>query len=289
MKRPEPLRRSVIMNADDFGADEFVNEAVEVAHQEGVLGSASLMVSGRACDDAVQRAKRNPGLKIGLHVTVVDAAPVAPSHEILRLLNRDGALRRDLFRASLNYKFDPQTRRQLRHEVSAQFRKFKTFAIPLDHVNVHKHLQLHPVVLDIVHALASEYGSPALRVPFEPSAIVGRAEERRRSIPLPNPMELWARRQRNRARARGVFTNDYIFGLAWSGSFGEEKLAALIPHIPRGVSEIYFHPTVKEADGQYARICELQALTSQPIRKKLEQYDIRLSTYSELKAQYGAE
>ena len=281
------MKRVVIINADDFGADEFVNEAVEKAHREGILGSASLMVSGRACDEAIRTAKRNPDLKIGLHLTVVDAAPVAPPGEIPGLLNKDGEMRRDLFGASMNYKFDLQIRKQLRHELTAQFEKFKSFAIPLDHVNVHKHLQLHPVVMDIACELGADCGLPALRIPLEPSAIIGRAENRKRILPLPNPVELWARRQRRRARARGAFTNDYVFGLAWSGSFDEEKLAALIPHIPPGVSEIYFHPTVREAEGQYARTCELQALTSKNIQKLLDQYEIRLSTYSELKAQFG--
>jgi len=45
-------RADLVVTADDFGADEAVNEAVERAHRDGVLTAASLMVTGHAVDDA---------------------------------------------------------------------------------------------------------------------------------------------------------------------------------------------------------------------------------------------
>ena len=47
-----------------------VNEAVERAYREGILTSTSLMVGGAAAADAVERARRLPGLKVGLHVVL---------------------------------------------------------------------------------------------------------------------------------------------------------------------------------------------------------------------------
>ncbi len=55
-------QRQLIVNADDFGASEEVNEAIIRAYKEGVLTSASLMVTGDAFEQAVRLAKENPGL-----------------------------------------------------------------------------------------------------------------------------------------------------------------------------------------------------------------------------------
>ena len=52
--------RRLIVTADDFGAAVEVNEAVERAHQNGILSAASLMVAGAAAGDAVTRAKAMP-------------------------------------------------------------------------------------------------------------------------------------------------------------------------------------------------------------------------------------
>ena len=63
--------KRLIVTADDFGAAPEVNEAVERAHREGILGSASLMVGASAAPDAIERARRMPNLAVGLHVVLV--------------------------------------------------------------------------------------------------------------------------------------------------------------------------------------------------------------------------
>ncbi len=70
--------RQLIVTADDFGADEAVNEAVERAHVDGILTAASLMVSGDAAADAVERARRLPKLGVGLHIVLVEGRPALP-------------------------------------------------------------------------------------------------------------------------------------------------------------------------------------------------------------------
>ena len=74
--------RKLIVTADDFGAAREVNEAVELAHTRGILTAASLMMSGAAVGDAVARARRLPALRVGLHLVLVDGAPVLPRHAV---------------------------------------------------------------------------------------------------------------------------------------------------------------------------------------------------------------
>ncbi len=50
----------VVINADDFGFSNSVNQAIIVAHQQGILTSTSLMVTGDQADSAVKLAHQNP-------------------------------------------------------------------------------------------------------------------------------------------------------------------------------------------------------------------------------------
>jgi hypothetical protein len=39
-----------------------------------------------------------------------------------------------------------------------------------------------------------------------------------------------------------MITNDYCFGIAWSGHMTTERVRRLLHVLPDGISEIYFHP-----------------------------------------------
>jgi predicted glycoside hydrolase/deacetylase ChbG (UPF0249 family) len=54
-------------NADDFGASTGVNRGILDSHRYGVVTSTSLMVTGRAVDDAVAISRDHPDLAVGLH------------------------------------------------------------------------------------------------------------------------------------------------------------------------------------------------------------------------------
>jgi len=79
------------------------------------------------------------------------------------------------------------------------------------------------------------HGLPAIRIPAEPA------------LGQPEPfgaraLRHWSRLLRAQARRAGLATNDHCFGLAGSGHMTPERVRALIPTLPPGFSEIYFHP-----------------------------------------------
>jgi predicted glycoside hydrolase/deacetylase ChbG (UPF0249 family) len=63
----DPGARYLIFNADDFGASHGVNRGIIDSHTKGVLTSTSLMVTGRALDEAIELSRQHPDLAIGLH------------------------------------------------------------------------------------------------------------------------------------------------------------------------------------------------------------------------------
>lgn len=64
--------RYLIVNADDLGLSEGVNEGVFTAHSRGIVTSASLMVYGAAASEAAALAGRMPGLSLGLHFDLAE-------------------------------------------------------------------------------------------------------------------------------------------------------------------------------------------------------------------------
>jgi predicted glycoside hydrolase/deacetylase ChbG (UPF0249 family) len=60
--------RMLIVNADDFGRSRGVNQGIAIAHEEGIVTSASLMVRRPAAEEAAAYAKEHPQISVGLHV-----------------------------------------------------------------------------------------------------------------------------------------------------------------------------------------------------------------------------
>ncbi len=61
------MGKYLIVNADDFGASRGVNRGIIEAHTNGIVTSASLMVTGRAVSEAVSLSREHPALSVGLH------------------------------------------------------------------------------------------------------------------------------------------------------------------------------------------------------------------------------
>ena len=164
LRNPQSVRR-LIVNADDFGLSHSVNEAVIRAHRDGILTTASLMVNEPGFDEAVKLAKENPRLGVGLHLTLLMGHSALPPEKIPGLVNARGefsAIRP--VSVGLNYFFKRSLREQLRAEIHAQFEKFHATGLPLDHVNGHLHLHLHPVIFKILMEDADKLGIRHLRL-----------------------------------------------------------------------------------------------------------------------------
>ena len=271
------MKRLVIC-ADDFGRDESVNAGVEAAHRDGILTAASLMVGAPAAGDAVERARRLPELGVGLHLVLTDGAPLLPPDGVTALVASDGQFDPNMARAGLRMFFSPVARRQLAAEIRAQFEAFRATGLALDHVNAHKHFHLHPTIARLIVEIGRDYGMRAMRLPYEPVAVLRAAVPGEHVGATGWPMVACLRRRLDRA---GTARNDQVFGLAWSGALVEDRILGLLPHLPDGLSELYCHPAL--ADGAvpgYRHADELAALLSQAVRQRIADLGIELVNYA---------
>jgi len=282
--------RKLIVTGDDFGLAVPVNEAIEEAHRRGILTTASLMIGGAAARDAVERAKRLPSLKVGLHLVLVEGRPVLPSREIPDLVDGRGEFSTRLVGAGLNFFFRPGVRRQLATEIRAQFLVFQETGLLLDHVNAHNHMHLHPTVLGLILKVGREFGLRAMRVPYEPVFPSWRASRRGLVSKLAGWMLLypWIQILKVRLRRAGIRCNDFVFGLNDSGHLHQDIFLRLLSYVPQGVTEIYCHPATRrcaELDRtmpDYEHEQEFKALVSPAVREAIAASGFQRIAFSEL-------
>ena len=279
--------KKLVVTADDFGAAVEVNRAVERAHRDGILSAASLMVAAPAANDAVQRARAMPSLRVGLHLVLVEGKPILPVAAVPDLVDKSGNFRTDMARSGAAMFFLPKVRAQLAAEIKAQFAAFEATGLKLDHVNAHKHFHLHPTIAGLIVKLGKAHGVRGARVPLEPQAVLARIEKHKPSgvVALTRPFAL---RLKSRFRRAGISAPDQVFGLAWSGAMTPTRLAGLIENLPDGLSEIYMHPATGPYPGSapgYRYDEELAALTDPALPGLIAARGIRMGGFGDFPIQ----
>ena len=261
--------KRLIVNADDFGFTRDVNAGIVDAHRNGILTATTLMANGDAYDDAIELARANPSLDIGVHFVLIGG------HSLLtqRPFPKDvPSLVRAVYAGELN----------LYDEFAAQAQKIRASGILPSHADTHKHTHLLPPVCRALTTVAEEFHIPFLRRPAD--------------LPLPYcaPLSVKLVSTVMRRLARhidpGVLrTTDHFTGFALTGRFQSKDLQALFAQLPEGVTELMTHPGHCTAELQAAptrlkqsRAAELHALTSPETRAALEANQIELTRYRDL-------
>ena len=268
--------KRLIITGDDFGLSLRVNEAIEEAHRQGILTAASLMVGASATLDAVDRAKRLPSLKVGLHVVLVDGVSVLSPREIPDLVDEKGLFPPHLMRAGINFFMRPEVKKQLEAEMDAQFGAFDKTGLNLDHVNTHHHMHLHPTISSILLKVGKKYGMRAMRLPYEPLISSWRASRKTFLKRLTTWLFLlpWITFLRKRLKHKNVHSNQFLFGMNDSSRMDLDLFLCFLQHLPQGVTEIYFHPG--------DNINELEALTHPAMPQVLRDSQIQTISFSDL-------
>ncbi|WP_447985743.1 hopanoid biosynthesis-associated protein HpnK [Nitrospira sp. Nam74] len=269
--------RKLIINGDDFGLAVPVNEAIEEAHRSGILTSASLMVGAKSAADAVDRAKRLPSLRVGLHLVLVHGLAVLPKSHIPDLVDEQGEFLPDPILLGLKYFFQRELRPQLEAEIRAQFQAFYDTGLRLDHVNGHMHFHLHPGILEFILKIGKDFGLRAMRLPYEPPVWAWRASRKGlfRKIGGWAFLLPWIALLKTRLKWAGIRYNDFLFGLSDTGHLDREILLQILRRLPRGVTEIYCHPATRRcaeldrAMPEYRHELEFEALTSHLVKQAI--------------------
>jgi predicted glycoside hydrolase/deacetylase ChbG (UPF0249 family) len=239
----------LIINADDFGLSDYINEGIMKAHRAGSVTNATLMVTREFAREAVGLARENHTLCVGLHLDLDD------------LLGRDekGTERFGMERIS-RMLGDRRFFREVESEIEAQIRAFKNTGLELTHIDGHHHLHAIPELFPLIVEKMVSYGIKTIRFSKEFDLI---------KYPPIRWEEDFFLEMKDLLKENNIKVADN-FVTGWQPYD--------LNSIADGVTELMTHPGTKEE----WRIKELETLMSREWKDSLTANDIKLISFRDL-------
>jgi hopanoid biosynthesis associated protein HpnK len=277
--------KQLIVNADDLGLTSGVNRGILRAFQEGIVTSASLLVTGSAFEEAVALARQNPELDVGLHLTLVEERALLGQEALPTLVDETGRFPRtsgEFFRRAVLGRINWD---EVEREIAAQIARFRKTGLWLSHVDSHQHLHMFPPVFQIVRRLTHGMDNVWIRNtagPWRksPGVRMGRWVQQ---LGL-NLTCLSARVLHGPPLPQ---MTDGMYGFEVSGSLTRSALEQILRKIPDGLYELICHPGEDDAETQtryrhwgYRWAEELEVLTLPETRAALEKEGIVLTSFA---------
>ena len=272
------MSRRLIVNADDFGRSRSINEAVIRAHREGILTTASLMVNEPDAAEAIALAKENPRLGVGLHLTLLCGHSALPAEKIPGLVNARGEFSNNPVSVGFRYFARRGLREQLRAEIHEQFARFRASGLPLDHVNGHLHLHLHPTVFGLLCEDATQLGLRQVRLTRDDFRLNAQLARGRWLYRIFHALlfTVLAARSRGAFRRLNFRATQRVFGLLQDSHVDEEYVLKLLARLPPGDSELYSHPSLDKFRHEF------DALVSPRVKARVAELGVQLIRYQDL-------
>ena len=280
--------KRLIVNADDFGLHSSVNHGIIEGYEKGCIRSTSFVAAGVAAEEAAELAKKNPGLGVGIHLTLVAERPVLLPSQVPSLIGGNGYLLPNHAAFIRRYMTGGICMEQLYAECEAQILRAMEMGVCPTHIDSHQHLHVLPGVIRTVLSLAKKFGFTEMRLPAEPFLFTGGYPTSVGRYMAKCGLTSCARIVKGAIRRAGIMTPDSFFGMLAGGHLYTPHFLSMLRALPDGVSEIMVHP------GKDNRVLddiyhwayhweeELASVTSAEAMKMIEERQIRLISYEEL-------
>ena len=156
--------RVVIVNSDDFGISDAVNDATVRAFETGCISSTTMMASMAGFGDAVERANTNPILKnaIGLHMNLTQGTPLTEPIKKCPTFCADGVFTYNRQKALFTLSADEK--KAVHTEITAQLKRLLDNHIVPTHFDSHHHVHTEFGVINVYLQVAKEHGIKKVRL-----------------------------------------------------------------------------------------------------------------------------
>jgi predicted glycoside hydrolase/deacetylase ChbG (UPF0249 family) len=259
-----PEARVLIINLDDFGMYEAVNQAVVGAIEHGIGSSCSLMPPCPGAAHAMRLLRDRPHIPFGVHLTLFCDTPgdrwgpLTDPHAVPSLLDSTGALYgpgqvADLLAQARIDQVETEFRRQVESVVGAGLAP--------------THLDWHcladggrPDIFELTLALADEYGL-AVRAWLEPA------------------------HRRLRSRGWPTVDHDFLDSFRLDLDGKTDRYLDLLRRLPPGLTEWAVHPALaddharSQDPGWHVRATDYEFLISPEARRMIDDEHIVLTDY----------
>lgn len=280
--------RYLIINADDFGMSQEVNEGIKRGIEAGVITSVSVMMNMPYSDDAITFLQKHPEVSVGLHFNITEGSPTLKPKQITTLIREDNSY---FHWSSLLIKLVLRqcSMEEVNRALINQYRRLKSTGLKITHIDSHHHIHLFPSIFNGVVNFAHQEKVAALR-------------SRRFNLwSLSNSIRKGVLPKQCLILSVCLFNNFFsknsldlsgvnsIYDLNWDTHLTEEKFLKIIRNLSAGVTEIICHPAVMSKDGNEKflrpRKHGLDLLLSKSFLHELKKNQIQLISRHQL--QYG--
>lgn len=209
--------------ADDFGLSNEVNQSILLAHREGVLSHAALMMGQTGTEEAIALALAQPSLAIGLHFHFFDSIPTL-------LPKQPSTQSPESFGFQMTW--SSQIKANILEEMQSQWDLFQKSGLPLTFVNVHHHLHAHPWLAHVLGKfLKKNHFTGWIRAGY-PRFFSKSLFQQMASLPL-----IYFMRKKN-----PYPTPDSLWGIDRCFSMNASEIQNEISRLTSGNHEFIFHP-----------------------------------------------
>ena len=144
---------AVIINADDLGISQQVNEAAFDLMSKGRISSATIMANAPASRDAARHLSRFSTCSFGVHLNVTQFEPLTGGPGARLLVDQRG----QMSRANETARPSATRLRAVYQELCAQVERVASMGVRISHLDSHNHVHTRPVYFPVVKALQRRY------------------------------------------------------------------------------------------------------------------------------------
>ena len=144
----------IIVNADDFGYSKGVNLGIIEAYRNGLVRSTTIMPPMPGYEHAVELAQKNPGLKVGVHLTLSTGKSLCETHKTITDSNGNFLNLKDIERKANAGELNLA---EVEAEYEAQIQKVVSSGIKPSHFDSHHHVHNLPGIVGVFLKLARKY------------------------------------------------------------------------------------------------------------------------------------
>jgi predicted glycoside hydrolase/deacetylase ChbG (UPF0249 family) len=149
----------IILNADDLGTSQDINDEIFALMRAGLVTSASIIANAPSFEHAAAQVRRFLNCSFGVHLNLTVFPPISSSWNLAPILDENGQLSAKLFQSSIT----PDLRNALLSELTQQIQRVLDAGIPVSHFDSHQHIHTIPALFPVLKSLQRTFGVKKVR------------------------------------------------------------------------------------------------------------------------------
>ena len=147
-------RVNLIINSDDLGMSQTVNDAIFSLMDQNLLSSATIMSNGNAFEDAVKKATEYKDKSFGIHLNITEFAPLTD----ITVFNEHKMIKNNQFNGFVpHFLFNKALSDAIYQELEAQVMKRLDCGIKISHIDSHHHIHTYPHLFPVLKKLQKKF------------------------------------------------------------------------------------------------------------------------------------